>query len=106
MRLKFGKRRAGDEGLEVTEERGMRVLHLGSQAIQSAMRLSRPWDLELAYTRAMMGFLMFNSTPQDVLMIGLGGGSLAKFIRRQRPQTHLTAVEIDPRVIAAARSHC
>lgn len=105
MRLKFGKRRAGDEGLEVTEERGMRVLHLGSRAIQSAMRMSRPWDLELAYTRAMMGFLMFNSTPHDVLMIGLGGGSLAKFIRKQRPQTHITAVEIDPRVIAAARAH-
>ncbi|MBW8327944.1 MAG: polyamine aminopropyltransferase [Thiobacillus sp.] len=105
MRLKFGKRRAADDGLEVTEERGMRVLHLGSRAIQSAMRVSRPWDLELAYTRAMMGFLMFNPMPQDVLMIGLGGGSLAKFIRRQRPQTHITAVEIDPRVIAAARTH-
>ncbi|QLQ03983.1 MAG: polyamine aminopropyltransferase [Thiobacillus sp.] len=105
MRLKFGKRRAGDEGLEVTEERGMRVLHLGSRAIQSAMRVNRPWDLELAYTRAMMGFLMFNPMPQDVLMIGLGGGSLAKFIRKQRPQTHVTAVEIDPRVIAAARAH-
>jgi len=105
MRLKLGKRRAGDDGLEVTEERGMRVLHLGSRAIQSAMRTSRPWDLELAYTRAMMGFLMFNPMPQDVLMIGLGGGSLAKFIRKQRPQTHITAVEIDPRVIAAARTH-
>ena len=105
MRLKFGKRRAGDDGLEVTEERGMRTLHLGSRAIQSAMRVSRPWDLELAYTRAMMGFLMFNPMPQDVLMIGLGGGSLAKFIRKQRPQTRITAVEIDPRVIAAARTH-
>ena len=105
MRLKFGKNRAKDDGLEVTEERGMRVLHLGSRAIQSAMRVSRPWDLELAYTRAMMGFLMFNPMPQDVLMIGLGGGSLAKFIRRQRPQTRITAVEIDPRVIAAARTH-
>ena len=105
MRFKFGKRRATDDGLEVTEERGMRTLHLGSRAIQSAMRVSRPWDLELAYTRAMMGFLMFDSTPQDVLMIGLGGGSLAKFIRKQRPQTRVTAVEIDPRVIAAARSH-
>ncbi|MBS1220360.1 MAG: hypothetical protein H6R21_3493 [Proteobacteria bacterium] len=73
MRLKFGKSRATDDGLEVTEERGMRVLHLGSRAIQSAMRVSRPWDLELAYTRAMMGFLMFNPMPQDVLMIGLGG---------------------------------
>jgi len=105
MRLKFGKRRTTDDGLEVTEERGMRVLHLGSRAIQSAMRVSRPWDLELAYTRAMMGFLMFNPMPQDVLMIGLGGGSLAKFIRKQRPQTRITAVEIDPRVIAAARTH-
>lgn len=105
MRLKFGKRRAADDGLEVTEERGMRVLHLGSRAIQSAMRLNRPWDLELAYTRAMMGFLMFKPVPQEVLMIGLGGGSLAKFIRKQRPQTCITAVEIDPRVIAAARTH-
>ena len=105
MRLKFGKRRAGDDGLEVTEERGLRTLHLGSRAIQSAMRVSRPCDLELAYTRAMMGYLMFNPMPQEVLMIGLGGGSLAKFIRKQRPQTRITAVEIDPRVIAAARTH-
>lgn len=104
MRLKFGKRRAADEGLEVTEERGIRTLHLGSQAIQSAMRVSRPWDLELAYTRAMMGFVMFRPAPAEVLMIGLGGGSLAKFIRKHRPQTRITAVEIDPRVIAAARS--
>jgi spermidine synthase len=85
MRLKLGRsgrrEQAGGEAIEVVEERGMRVLHLGSHAIQSAMRVTRPWDLELAYTRAMMGFLMFNDTPQDVLMIGLGGGSLAKFIR-------------------------
>jgi spermidine synthase len=105
MRLKMGKRRSADDGLEVTEERGVRTLHLGSRAIQSAMRTSRPWDLELAYTRAMMGFVMFNAMPQDVLMIGLGGGSLAKFIRRHREQTRITAVEIDPRVIAAARAH-
>jgi spermidine synthase len=105
MRLKFGKRRAADDGIEVTEERGLRTLHLGSSAIQSAMRVSRPWDLELAYTRAMMGFLMFTPSPQDVLMVGLGGGSLAKFIRKHLPQTHITAVDIDPRVIAAARAH-
>ena len=105
MRFKLGKRRADDDGLEVTEERGLRTLHLGSCAIQSAMRVSRPSDLELAYTRAMMGFLMFNPTPHDVLMVGLGGGSLAKFIRKHLPQTHVTAVEIDPRVIAAARAH-
>ncbi|MFN3715425.1 MAG: polyamine aminopropyltransferase [Thiobacillus sp.] len=103
MRLKLGKHRASDDGVEVTEARGVRTLHLGSRAIQSAMRVSRPWDLELAYTRAMMGFVMFNPEPERVLMIGLGGGSLAKFIRKHREQTHVTAVEINPRVIAAAR---
>lgn len=109
MRLKLGRagRRepSGTGTIEIVEERGMRVLHLGSRAIQSAMRITRPWDLELAYTRAMMGFLLFVSTPHDVLMIGLGGGSLARFIRKQREQTCITAVEIDPRVIAAARMH-
>ncbi|HEY9100266.1 MAG TPA: polyamine aminopropyltransferase [Thiobacillus sp.] len=104
MRLKFGKRRADDDGMEVVEERGLRTLRLGSCAIQSAMRVSRPWDLELAYTRAMMSFLIFNAAPQHVLMVGLGGGSLAKFIRKHLPHTHVTAVEIDPRVIAAART--
>ena len=69
------------------------------------MRISRPWDLELAYTRAMMAYLLFHPTPESVLMIGLGGGSLAKFIRKYSPCTRITAVEIDDRVIAAARAH-
>ena len=104
MRLKIGRRGNEDSGLHVTEERGRRTLHLGNQAIQSAMRLNRPWDLELAYTRAMMGVLMFNPQPDDVLMIGLGGGSQAKFLRKHCPATGVTAVEIDPRVIAVART--
>jgi spermidine synthase len=108
MRL-FAKRLAKsvtqDMTIEVTESRGIRQLHLGTQAVQSAMRVSRPWDLELAYTRAMMAFLLFRAGPAEVLMIGLGGGSLAKFIRRKRPATRITAVEISPQVVAAARSH-
>ena len=108
MRL-FSKRLAKsvtpDTTVEVTEHRGVRQLHLGTGAIQSAMRISRPWDLELAYTRAMMAGLLFVPEPKDVLMIGLGGGSLAKFIRKHRPQTRITAVEISPQVVAAARSH-
>ena len=109
IRFKPGKRlwrEAADPHLiEITEERGTRTLHLGNCAIQSAMRISRPWDLELAYTRAMMAYLLFHPAPDAVLMIGLGGGSLAKFIRKCRPQTHITAVEIDDRIIVAARAH-
>jgi Spermidine synthase len=108
MRL-FSKRLAKsvspDMTVEVIESRGIRQLQLGTQAIQSAMRISRPWDLELAYTRAMMAFLLFRAGPEEVLMIGLGGGSLVKFIRKHRPQTCITAVEISPQVVSAARSH-
>ncbi|MEW6131908.1 MAG: fused MFS/spermidine synthase [Pseudomonadota bacterium] len=108
MRL-FSKRLAKSVSpgmtVEVIESRGIRQLQLGTQAIQSAMRVSRPWDLELAYTRAMMAFLLFRAGPAEVLMIGLGGGSLAKFIRKHRPQTCITAVEISPQVVSAARSH-
>jgi spermidine synthase len=108
MRL-FSKRLAKsvtpDLTVEVTESRGIRQLHLGTGAIQSAMCVKRPWDLELAYTRAMMAFLLFKPAPQEVLMIGLGGGSLAKFIRKHRPAATTTAVEISPQVVAAARSH-
>ena len=69
------------------------------------MRVSRPWDLELAYTRVMMAYLLFHPAPDAVLMIGLGGGSLAKYIRKFRPQTHITAVEIDDRIINAAHTY-
>ncbi|HYP68193.1 MAG TPA: methyltransferase domain-containing protein [Thiobacillaceae bacterium] len=91
--------------VEVIEERGVRSLHLGTGAIQSSMRLSRPCDLELAYTRAMMAFLLFVPQPLDILMIGLGGGSLAKFIRKRRPEIRIRAVELNPQVVAAARNH-
>ena len=109
IRFKPGKRlwreAADPHPIEITEERGTRSLHLGNCAIQSAMRIARPWDLELAYTRAMMAYLLFHPAPETVLMIGLGGGSLAKFIRKHRPETRITAVEIDDRVIAAAHAH-
>jgi spermidine synthase len=53
--------------VEVSEERGVRALHLGGHAIQSAIRLSRPDELELHYTRAMMGFMLFEPAPRDIL---------------------------------------
>ena len=70
----------------VSERFGVRSLHIGSDTIQSAMRLARPNDLELAYTRSMMAFLLFTERPARVLMIGLGGGSLAKFIYHRMPR--------------------
>jgi spermidine synthase len=92
-----------DSSVTVAEEGGVRSLHIGGLAIQSAMRVEAPDELELHYTRAMMGFLLFNARPRDVLMVGLGGGSIAKFIHQRMSQTRLTVVEIRREVVAAAR---
>ncbi len=91
--------------IEVSEEAGVRYLHFGSEWVQGAMRVRRPFELELEYTREMMGCLMFESAPgwpQNALLIGLGAGSLAKFLYRHRPACRLTVVEIDPRVVGVA----
>ena len=94
-----------DHSVTIAEERGVRSLHIGGLAIQSAMRLSNPDALELHYTRAMMSFMLFNPKPAELLMIGLGGGSMAKFLYRRMAETRLTVVEIRPEVVAAARSY-
>jgi spermidine synthase len=91
------------ETVYVSEKFGVRSLHIGSDTVQSAMRIARPDDLELSYTRSMMGFMLFNARPRRVLMIGLGGGSLAKFIYRRLPWTSLRVIEISPQVVAVAR---
>jgi spermidine synthase len=91
------------ETVYVSERFGVRSLHIGSDTIQSSMRLSRPYDLELSYTRAMMAFLLFHDCPRRVLMIGLGGGSLAKFIYHRMPGSVVRAVEINEQVVAIAR---
>lgn len=67
--------------------------------IQSCMRLDDPHDLVLDYTRAMMGFLLLKPTPASILMIGLGGGSMLKYLRRHLPLADITAVELNQGVI-------
>jgi len=67
--------------------------------IQSCMSLADPDDLVLDYTRAMMGALLFNPEPRRVLMIGLGGGAMVKYLYRHVPQAALTVVEISQAVI-------
>ena len=94
----------GEDEVYITERFGVRSLHIGSDTIQSSMRLARPNDLELSYTRSMMAFLLFNEHPRCVLMIGLGGGSLAKFVYHRMPQARLEVIEVNPRVLAIART--
>lgn len=103
-RIREGRARRGESEAHVSEEGGVRTLHLGSDTVQSSMRLSDPNELVLSYTRAMMGFLLFHREPRHLVMIGLGGGSLAKFAYHRFPEAMVTAIECNPKVIALART--
>lgn len=56
--------------------------------------------LVLGYTQAMMAFLLINPEPKDILIVGLGGGSLSKFCREQIPMAKITTIEVNDKVIA------
>ncbi len=106
--------------IEVREKDGLRTLHFEAAFTQGAMRVERPWDLALEYTRVMMACLLLRKVggtvashsaritrdegcyPDKALLIGLGAGSLAKYLYHQCPLTHITVVEIEPRVVEVA----
>jgi len=77
-----------------------RTLEFTPGDVQSEMLLSRPSALVLDYTRAMMGFALLVPNPRHIVMVGLGGGSLAKFCYRHFAHTRITVLEVRADVIA------
>lgn len=82
------------------ERDGMLALQFDELCLQSEMSLDDPDELVFSYTRAMMSFLLIEPSPKKIVMIGLGGGSLAKYCYRYLPQAEIVVVEINPDVIA------
>ena len=88
----------------LSEEDGVRFLHFGTEWVQGAMRLRKPDWIELEYAQQMMAWMLFINTPQHIAQLGLGTGALTKFSYRQFPQARVTAVELNPSVIAICES--
>jgi spermidine synthase len=84
----------------VYESLTSKALHFSICEIQSRMQIKDPHALDLEYTRTMMGFLLFKPEPRNIVMVGLGGGSLAKFCHRYLPKARIQVVEVNPHVIA------
>ncbi len=96
---------SGESGVDVSEADGVRSLHLGSSTVQSSMRIAAPFELVLGYTRGIMTFLLFKPQAREILTIGLGGGSVPKFIHQYLPEMRSRVVELNPQVTMVARSH-
>src|SRR3990167_8593046 len=88
----------------ISEHKGVRLLHLGTEWIQGAMRITKPDAIELEYVQQMMMWLLFNQHPQHIVQLGLGSGALTKFCYRRFPDAKVTAVELNPAVIAVCES--
>lgn len=91
---------SGPASPKIRDENDEISLYLGSPTLQSRMSKSDPTRLLLEYTRLMMGFLLFVPHPRHITMIGLGGGSLARYCHRRLAQARFTAVELSHEVIA------
>ena len=76
-----------------------RSMYFNFEGLQSSMKRGQPSVLDVDYTKTMMGFMLVKPQPEHILMIGLGGGSLAKFCYHHLA-SRITVVEINPHVIA------
>ena len=93
-------------GIQVYDKSdGLRYMQFGVYE-QTVMRLSDPDFLHYAYTRSVMAGFAFAEPPvKNVLMLGLGGGAMARFIARKFPEATLDIIEIDPLVVEVAETY-
>ena len=89
--------------IRVVDEDGHRSLYFDNHMIQSRMLLDNPNKLHLPYTRHMLASLLFNNDPRQIFMIGLGGGSLAKFFLHYFPKCHMEVVDSNPEMATIAQ---
>ena len=89
--------------VQVLEKEGRRELRFGNHIMQSVFSTVNPDHLVLPYTRFMLLGLLFCPEPKSVLHIGLGGGSIVRWMYREFPTIQQTIIEINPAVIEAAR---
>ncbi len=94
------------EPATMSEQDGVRYLHLGTPWVQGALRVRKPNEIELDYVQRMMAWMLWR--PEDQLasghavQLGLGAATITRFTHRQM-RMRTTAVEINPTVITACR---
>lgn len=72
---------------------------------QSCIDLRQPQRLVFEYTRMMLGALFLGPEPNNILIIGLGGGTLPHTLRQLLPNADIDVVEIDPAVVRVAEQY-
>lgn len=74
----------------------------GQEVVQSRVNLAAPHTLMSPYARGMFASYLYQPQPRRVLIVGLGGGAMVRFLTHHEPQVQIDAVEIDPAVVRLA----
>ncbi len=77
----------------------------GSDAIQSEMNLSNPEELSLSYARHIMVALPVAEKLKRVLVVGLGGACMQRFLRKLLPDVRIETAELDPLIREVAANY-
>lgn len=91
--------------VNIVELDGVRSMHFGTAAVQGTMRIDQPNSIELEYVQQMMMWLLFRDDATHIVQLGLGAAALTKFCYHHLAPSRITAVELNPEVIQACRSH-
>jgi spermidine synthase len=92
----------------VYEEAGTRCLCFTRNCTigrQSCIEMAQPDKLVFDYAHLMLSSLFLVPRPANVLIIGLGGGTLPRALAKILPGTAIDVVEIDPAVVSVARRY-
>lgn len=74
----------------------------GQEAVQSRINLTTPHTLMSPYARGMFASYLYQPQPRRVLIVGLGGGAMVRFLTHYEPEARIDAVEIDQAVVRIA----
>jgi spermidine synthase len=86
----------------VTDYQGLRTLYFDN-ALESRMSLSDPLKGHFEYTEFFHLPWLWNERITNVLMIGLGGGSVARAYQHYHTNVLFEVVELDPKVVKVAK---
>jgi len=90
----------------VTESKRNIYLTFGGWDRQTSMAKGYPDSrLMLKYTRDMIEGFSLCPNPKDILIIGLGGGSLLKYIYKVFPNINIDVIELIPDVVSVAKKY-
>lgn len=102
------KERSLYRNILVDEESNIRCLKFDEKSHktrQSCMYINNKKRLVFNYTKLLFSSLLVTEKLDNILIIGLGGGTMSNALHELYPSAHIHNVEIDPAVIKVAKAY-